>query len=471
MRFFFVLCLMPAQAWACSCMVSPTGDPPCQSAWRYDAVFTGTVTAIADPGPPLAPPGPPAPSMPFPQRKVRIRITEALVGLDADQKEVVIETGLGGGDCGYGFQRGLAYIVYASKKSDGALSTGICSPTRLAENAGEVLEYFHQLAHAAPVAEIRVTAIDAHGSWRPEPGGRQPRVPALEGVRVTVDGPGVHESAVTDAAGRHIFSGLPPGEYKVDGSLDGYAIPNALRPVQVHAKGCAEFALPLQLDRTVMGRIFDKSGQPAPGVTVEAVPTRPRYENELPMALDSATTDAHGGYELRRLGTGDYYLGISLTLPVRLENPYTRWFYPGLEDPAAAGIVHVSEKPEVLRYDLTLPDRQRERTIQGTVYWPDGRPAEGARVNLEDPRWPGFTSNIAITTDKDGRFTAQALDGTRYRIHAVIFVSEPVSAEPVPIAPGTNPLDLKLVLTRKGYPPRDAVGKGSNDWRPGIGPR
>ena len=101
MRLFFVLWFLAAQAWGCSCMVSPTGNPPCQSAWQYDAVFTGTVTQITDPEPALAPPGQPAGSTPFPQRKVRIRITEALLGLDPDQRELLLETGLGGGDCGF----------------------------------------------------------------------------------------------------------------------------------------------------------------------------------------------------------------------------------------------------------------------------------------------------------------------------------------------------------------------------------
>lgn len=471
MRMLFIPWILAARVWGCSCAVSPAGNPPCQSAWQYDAVFTGMVTEISDPGPPIAPPGPPADSpLPFPQRKVRIRIAEVLLGLDPNQREIVIETGLGGGDCGYGFRRGLDYIVYASKKPGGAFSTGICSPTRLVEDAAEDLKYFRQLAHSAPTAELRVTAWDVHGA-RTSSGGSVPGFPVLAGARVTVDGPGVHESATTDAAGRHVFSGLPPGEYSVDGSLEGYAIPGHLRPVKLHSKGCAEVALPLQLDRTVSGRIMGKDGQPAAGVTVEAVPTRPRYENDLPEAADSSTTDGNGRYELRRLTTGDYYLGISLSRTPTLQNPYTRWFYPGLEDPAAAGIVHVSDRPEVLRFDLTLPDPQHERAVQGAVWWPDGRPAEGVNIFLEDPRWPWQIYTVAATTDKQGRFAVHALDGTRYRIHAATLANGPVSAEPVPIESGVKPLDLKLVLTRKGYSPRDGIGKGLDDWRKGLGLR
>ena len=471
MRILFVLGFLAARAWGCSCAVSPAGNPPCQSAWQYNAVFTGMVTEISDPGPLTVPLGssPPGPHS-FPQRRVRIRITEALLGLDRDQGEIVIETGAGGGDCGYNFRRGVDYIVYASKTPGGAYSTGICSPTRPVEDAATDLAYLHQLARAAPTAELRVTAWDVHGTWR-SLGGNQRELPALPGARITIDGPGVHQSSTTDSAGRHVFSGLPPGEYRVDGSLEGYAIAGAFRPIQVHAQGCAEVALPLQLDRMVSGSILAKDGRPAPGVTVEAVPTRPRNENELPWAADSSTTDASGRYELRRLAAGDYYLGISLSRSPTLQSPYTRWFYPGVEDPAAAGIVHVSDRPEALRFDLTLPDTQRDRVIQGTVFWPDGRFAEGARISLEDPRWPWQSPNLSATTDKQGRFLVHALDGTRYRIYAAIVAGGPVSTEQVPIGPGLDPLDLKLVLTRKGYPPRDGTGKALDDWRKGLGLR
>ena len=120
------------------------------------------VTEISDPGFPTVAVRdvPPDSPLAFPQKKVRIRITEMLLGLEPDQKEIVIETGLGGGDCGYDFRRGLDYIVYASKKPGGGLSARICTPTRLVENAAEDLKYFHQLAQASPVAEIRVTAWD-----------------------------------------------------------------------------------------------------------------------------------------------------------------------------------------------------------------------------------------------------------------------------------------------------------------------
>ena len=471
MRILFVLGFLARGAWACSCSVSPAGNPPCQAAWQYDAVFTGTVEEINDPGLPIAHAiVPPAISPQYPQRKVRIKIADAFRGIDPGQREIVIETGLGGGDCGYNFQRGLDYIVYASKKADGAFSTGICSPTRPAADAAADLKYLRELAQASATTEIRVTAYDVHGVWRLQ-AGSPPGLPALSGAMITIDGPSVHQSSLTDSAGRHIFTGLPPGEYRVDGSLERYTMASPVPSVRAHSKGCAEVLLPLQLDRVVTGHILTRDGLPASGVVVEAVPTRPRRQNDLPVPADSATVDGAGQYELRRLPGGDYYLGVSLGRSPTLRQPYTRWFHPGTENPTGATIVHVSDKPELQRFDLTLPGPQHDRTVRGTVYWPDGRIAEGVAIFLEDPRWSWQTSAVAATTGEDGRFVTHVLDGTGYLLHAAMAGKDPVSAVPMPITPGADALDLQLVLTRKGYTPMEAIRRGLDDWRNGLGLR
>jgi hypothetical protein len=460
MRIFIVLSLSAIRAWCCSCAGSPVGNPPCQSAWQYDAVFTGTVESIAAP----------ATALPFPQRQIRLTVAEPFRGIDPGPRDIVIETGLGGGDCGYNFERGRQYIIYASKRPGGALSTGICSPTRPVEDAEEDLKYLRGLPKAPPTAEIRVTAYDPQGNWSFRPNG-PPEAPGLAGVTVTIDGPGVHQSATTGASGRHVFSGLPAGEYKVSGSLENYVVGNPLRPVRAHAKGCAEVPLPMQLDRTVTGRVLDPNGMPVAGITVEAVPATPRNENDLPFAADTATSDANGRYELRHLAGGDYFLGVSLTRPPTREQPYTRWFYPGTEDPARAVLVHVLDKPGSQRFDVTLPPAQHDRTVRGTVYWPDGRPAENINIVVQDPRWPWFTGQMSARTGKDGQFTVQVLDGTAYRLHAVNFANPAVSAVPAAIAPGGGPPDLRLVLTQKGNSLAESRHDASADWRKGLGIR
>lgn len=56
-------------------------------------------------------------------------------------KHVQLRTGLGGGDCGFDFDAGKNYLVYASRNQFGHLSTGICTGTALLEDSQANLAY------------------------------------------------------------------------------------------------------------------------------------------------------------------------------------------------------------------------------------------------------------------------------------------------------------------------------------------
>jgi hypothetical protein len=368
-----------------------------------------------------------------------MQLGDVLTGVDPGQKEIEIVTGKGGGDCGYSFHSGVSYVIYAYKNSEGRLETGICSRTRPLTQAAEDIAYFHGVANAPGTGEIRI-------------------VTGMPSVRTSIEGGGSHSAAATDAAGQARFGGLAPGEYKITTELEGYTPTN--RTVQLHAKGCAEARFFMTLDRRVTGRVLTKNGRPAAGVEVQARPIRE-------MSGDSVKTDADGLYELRHFRAGAYYLGINLNHTPTQQNPYTRWFHPGTEDPAAATIVNFAEMPETKRYDLTLPDGQKDRVIDGIVLWPDGRPAAGARLLALDPRWLWQPAAAQVTADANGRFLLRLFDGTHYRLHA-LSLGMPTgitSAEPVDIQPGNSPAALRLVLTRAGNSASEDQRKGIEQYR------
>lgn len=71
-------------------------------------------------------------------------------------KQFVIETGLGGGDCGYPFVNGKSYLVDAWLDEAGNLTTGICGATRPLEYAGTVLRLLHnEPPTARDLADVR----------------------------------------------------------------------------------------------------------------------------------------------------------------------------------------------------------------------------------------------------------------------------------------------------------------------------
>ncbi len=114
-----VLALLGADAaLACSCAPLPE---PQQARDQAAAVFTGTVLGITQEGN---------------LRLVRLRVEESWKGVRCG--EVTVTTGLGDADCGYAFQEGQSYLIYADKQQ-GKLSTNICTRTKPTAEAGEDL--------------------------------------------------------------------------------------------------------------------------------------------------------------------------------------------------------------------------------------------------------------------------------------------------------------------------------------------
>src|SRR5438876_5868506 len=185
-------------------------------------------------------------------RVVRMRVGEVLSGVAPGQNEIEIATGMGGGDCGYPFQPGEDYVVYAYKNAEGRLETGICSRTKPLAQAAEDLRYFHAMAGAPATGEMRVFT-------------QQPGIPSRSGVSIVADREGLRYRAQTNAAGAATFTGLPPGEYSIHVESDG-DLPDDPK-IQLYAKGCREVFLLRTL--RIIGRVMTKDGMPAARVEVE----------------------------------------------------------------------------------------------------------------------------------------------------------------------------------------------------------
>lgn len=85
-------------------------------------------------------------------RVVDFAVTRVFRGEHQDHISVL--TGLGLGDCGYNFQTGQTYLVYASTGAGGVWFTSICSGTNVIEDAGTALRF---LKGEKPAAENLVS--------------------------------------------------------------------------------------------------------------------------------------------------------------------------------------------------------------------------------------------------------------------------------------------------------------------------
>ena len=168
-----VVCAIPRGADACSCI---GGTPPCAAVWQYGAVFVAQVLRV---------------EQTQTQRRVHLQLQESFRG---PSTIATISTGSGGGDCGYAFQPGETYLIYAnSNQATGAYSTGICSRTRPISQATEDLGYLRTAARTpSNFGVLRGTVSRSDPSTE----GRYTFAP-FAGIRVTVTGSGVRQEATT----------------------------------------------------------------------------------------------------------------------------------------------------------------------------------------------------------------------------------------------------------------------------------
>jgi hypothetical protein len=352
-----------------------------------------------------------------------MRVEEVLSGVASGQNEIEIATGMGDADCGYPFQPGLDYVVYAHKDVEGRLATSSCSRTRPLAQAAQDLRYFEEMAHAPVTGEIKVRTgfVD---------------VPGKAGMNIIVEREGSRYRAQTDAAGNATFGGLPPGEYLIHAESDG-DLPDDPR-VQLYPKGCREVTLFRTL--RIVGRVKTRDGLPASDVEVQVRSTQQT-------AGDSRTTGPDGQYELRIVRPGQYYLGINLNHSPTSDTRYPRWFYPGTEDEAAAEIIDFSGKPDIRTYDFTLPDRQDERVIEGIVLPSEGRPMP-ASVSVFDSSETMMAHTIA-----DHEEASSCVCSLTFPIGCMPYgpadtPNTAVSAVPIDIQPSRDHVNLRLVLTQ-----------------------
>ena len=122
-----VVGLRPCPAFACSCL--PPGTPA-QELNRSSTVFAGVVMGIDEP------PARPAFTTTFPfltflvssGDPVRVTFDVSAVWKGPAYRQLVVTTARWSASCGYPFQRGMNYLVYASDQ-DGELTTYLCSRT------------------------------------------------------------------------------------------------------------------------------------------------------------------------------------------------------------------------------------------------------------------------------------------------------------------------------------------------------
>jgi hypothetical protein len=184
-------------------------------------------------------------------RRVRFKVRTTFRGEkekdDSDDEEKPLEVWTDSGDCGYDFQVGETYLVYADEDEEtDRINTSVCYRNRRLSDAGDDLAYLFFYRDGGDesarlegfVTSDEVYQRDLDKAHDPE----KVKLPA-SGVILELNSGQGRRYAESDRDGRFVFDGLAGGEYNVSVFDAGYPDPVKLLAgparVQVEKKGCA----------------------------------------------------------------------------------------------------------------------------------------------------------------------------------------------------------------------------------------
>lgn len=129
---FVSIVSVPSPSYACSCIEPPSVEEEVE---RSEAVFSGEVLKVTN-------------QKDYNGYKKKILFDVSTIWKGESQSQAIITTGQGGGDCGFDFQEGVEYLVYANPSSmygdDDDLVTIICDRTTELKDAGDDLKVLGQ---------------------------------------------------------------------------------------------------------------------------------------------------------------------------------------------------------------------------------------------------------------------------------------------------------------------------------------
>jgi len=398
---------LAAPVEACSCLESGAA---CEAYWKASAVFVGRVTSVSS----AQTPG--GRQALLRSRRITMEIVEAFTGVTGSTVDVL--TGSGGGDCGFPFKEGTAYIVYGSPgEAGGTVLVSACSRTSALPAAANDLTYARAVASGVPLTGTISGSVELATRSLAPGVGKSTRPLAGVGVRLEREGQTVR--VLTGADGRFAAAGLPAGRYvarlELPDGLAGEVWPGTIELKD--ARGCAEVRGEAFADGRVTGRAVDVAGRPIAGLTIDLT---------VPAGIDAplgperlhAVTDAAGRFEVAPVPAGRFIVGVNTRRDGegRLIEP--RFFHPGVDALAAATRVTLTAGQRVVLEDFVLPATVSFVAVTGVVLDVNGAAAANARVYLKGPSETGYVLGEPVVTNADGRFALAAIAGRSYRVFA-----------------------------------------------------
>ena len=155
------------------------------------------------------------------------------------------------GECGYSFQQGETYLVYADSDEDSnVLSTSSCTRTRRLSDAGEDLTYllvYKDRPEESTRLEGFATTDEYYQLGFDHMHDPETTKAPVAGVIIELQSDRLTRYAESDVKGRFVFDGLRAGDYKVSAFAHGYPAETRLlagpQAFHIMQKSCARQVL------------------------------------------------------------------------------------------------------------------------------------------------------------------------------------------------------------------------------------
>ena len=350
---------------ACTCMSG--GGPACEEAWRngVTAIFLGRVAKLALVSGEL---GAPANAMSMTRggsvNRVTIEVKESYRGVS--ERSVQLFTASNEAACGYSFQEGEEYLVFADTQG-GHLVVSLCSATKPAKYAEEDIAYFRSLPALPETARVYGSFMrytyDPNFKPRFEPSimdhYRPPEeeyraMAPMEGVLVRIKaGDGKHE-AVVDKQGKWAVEQLPPGPYEIEVALPKNLIFHPTFGIRgiLSPKGCTHLDLRAESNGHFRGSIDSEVPLSKYYLVQVGVFRAEQAEIDLIRPFSYAFPDSDTGkYDIGPLPPGRYFLAVIID---NHDLDVAALYYPGVNGLKQATVLKLGDGDTMSRLDLKV---------------------------------------------------------------------------------------------------------------------
>ena len=271
----------------------------------------------------------------------------------------------------------------------------------------------------------------------------------------------------TDGNGGFVFSNLPPGQYHLTVTCDGFIrqeYPKKIDLGRGQTRGDIRFEL--EPAPTAAGRVLDSFGEPVPNLVVEAM--RRSYDirgNPRLTRVASAVTDDRGDYRIFWLDPGDYYFYAASSLQddsgTAPPSAFMPTYFPGVSTAEEAQPLRLSIGREV-RVDFRLrrtalwvfsgqttngiTNRSVAASISLTL---PGEDSSASRYRAQSSANPPFPNEaFAMNNIAPGSYilTAKSVSGGQEVTAFQRIIFRPVTYVPPPAPPPSYRINLTLSL-------------------------